>query len=146
MSAATKLWYSVLERVRDKRAAEVTEARTTGFDHLGGSRHLLLVSFRRNGEAVPTPVWFGIDDGVVYARSEEGVGKVKRIRANPRVLVAPCDGRGKPKGPAAEGRARILEQADEETAERAIQANFGLGRSVYTSIGPKSVYIGVMPV
>ena len=77
------------------------------------------------------------------------MGKVKRMRANSRVLVAPCDNRGKPKGPAAEGRARILPAAEEESAERAIQANFGLGRRMYEGIsmnlGPEAVYVEVTP-
>jgi PPOX class probable F420-dependent enzyme len=141
-------WNGFLGRIRHPQASEVTEPETTGFDHLEGYKHCLLVTFRRNGEPAPTPVWFGLGGGkVVYARSEARVGKVKRIRANPRVLVAPCDNRGKPKGPAAEGRARILPAAEEEVAERAIQANFGLGRKMYEGVamnlGPKGVYIEV---
>jgi PPOX class probable F420-dependent enzyme len=143
-------WNRFLLSIRNKRAFEVTEAETTGFGHLHGRKHCLLVTFRRNGEAVPTPVWFGLGDGNVYARSEARVGKVKRIRANPRVLVAPCDNRGKPKGPAAEGRARIVEPHEEERAERAIQSNFGLGRKMYEgvamSVGPEGAYIEVTPV
>jgi PPOX class probable F420-dependent enzyme len=152
MTVAERLstgWYGFLGRIRSPEAAEVTKAETTGFEHLQGGKHCLLVTYRRSGETVPTPVWFGLADGRVYARSEERVGKVKRIRANPRVLLAPCDNRGKPKGPAAEGRARILAPEEEERAERAIQANFGLGRRMYEgvamSVGPEGVYIEVTP-
>jgi PPOX class probable F420-dependent enzyme len=152
MSVAERMsdgWNGLLGRVRHPRAAEVKEAATSGFDQLGGHKHCLLVTFRRNGDPVPTPVWFGLDEDSVYARSEERVGKVKRIRANPRVLVAPCDSRGKPLGPAAEGRARILSPEEEETAERAIQANFGIGRKLYEGVamnfGPDGVYIEVNP-
>jgi PPOX class probable F420-dependent enzyme len=152
MSVAERVadgWTRFLGRIRHPQASEVTEAETAGFGHLAGRKHCLLVTFRRSGEPVPTPVWFGLADGKVYARSEERVGKVKRIRANPRVLVAPCDNRGKPKGPAAEGRARILPAAEEEAAERAIQANFGLGRRLYEGVamnmGPEGVYLEVTP-
>ena len=142
-------WNGFLGRIRHPEANEVTEASTTGFGHLDGHKHCLLVTFRRSGEPVPTPVWFGMDGGKVYARSEARVGKVKRIRANPRVLVAPCDNRGRPKGPAAEGRARILSPEDEDPAERAIQSNFGLGRRMYEGVamnlGPEGVYIEVTP-
>ena len=152
MSFAEKVsdgWNGFLGRIRHRSASEVTEAETTGFEHLESHKHCLLVTFRRSGDAVPTPVWFGLSGDKVYARSEERAGKVKRIRANPRVLVAPCDSRGKPLGPAAEGRARILSAADEELAERAIQANFGLGRKMYEgvamNVGPEGVYIEVTP-
>ena len=108
-----------------------------------------MVTFRRSGEAVPTPVWAGLADGRLYFRSEKRVGKIKRIRANPRVLVAPCDSRGKPLGEAVEGRARILPPSEEPTAEAAIQSNFGLGRRMYEGVamnlGPEGVYVEVTP-
>jgi PPOX class probable F420-dependent enzyme len=140
-------WNRLLGRIRHPKASEVREAETSGLGHLEGHKYCLLVTFRRNGEPVPTPVWFGLDGGRLYARSEERVGKVKRIRANSRVLVAPCDSRGKPLGPAAEADARILPAAEEEGAERAIQANFGIGRKLYEgvamSVGPAGVYLEV---
>ena len=150
MSVAERVgdaWNGLLGRIRHPQASEVTEATTTGFGHLEGHKHCLLVTFRRSGEPVPTPVWFGMEGGKVYARSEARVGKVKRIRATPRVLVAPCDNRGKPLGPAAEGRARIVSADEEEHAERAIQSNFGLGRRMYEGVamnlGPEGVYVEV---
>jgi uncharacterized protein len=143
-------WNGLLGRIRHPEASAVTEATTTGFDHLAGHKHCLLVTFRRSGEPVPTPVWFGMEGGKAYARSEARVGKVMRIRAAPRVLVAPCDNRGKPLGPAAEGRARILPADEEGDAERAIQSNFGLGRRMYEGVamnlGPEGVYLEVTPV
>jgi PPOX class probable F420-dependent enzyme len=143
-------WNAFLGRIRHPSASEVTEATASGFEHLRGHRHCLLVTFRRSGEPIPTPVWFGLLDGKVYARSEERVGKVKRIRANPRVFVAPCDGRGRPLGPAAEGRARIVGTDEEKGAEAAIQDNFGIGRRLYEGVamnlGPDGVYLEVTAV
>jgi PPOX class probable F420-dependent enzyme len=108
------------------------EPTATGFDHLAGHKYALLVTYRRSGEAVPTPVWFGVDDqGRFYARTGKLAAKAKRIRNDPRVRVAPCTVRGVPKGPYAEGRARIVDAGDEEHAERALQSNYGLGRKLY---------------
>ena len=70
-----------------------------GFEHLRGHKYCLLVTYKRSGEPVPTPVWFGLGDGKLYVRSEAGVAKVRRIRNDPRVRVAPCTVRGKPLGP-----------------------------------------------
>ena len=152
MSGAERIsdgWNRFMGRIRSPKALEVTEATTSGLGHLRGHKYCLLVTFRRSGEPVPTPVWFGLDGERLYARSERRVGKVKRIAADPRVLVAPCDSRGKPLGPAAEGRARLLSEADEEVAERAIQANFGVGRKLYEGVamnlGPEGVYLEVTP-
>lgn len=122
-----------------------------GFSSLNGRKYCLLTTFRRSGEPVPTPVWFGLAGGKLYFHSESSVGKIKRIRNDPRVLVAPCTLRGKPLGPPAEGRARVLGKDDDdgEAAERAIAANYGLFRRVYEASGSRlpidMVYVEVAP-
>ena len=121
-----------------------------GFEHLRGHKYCLLVTYKRSGEAVPTPVWFGLGDGRLYVRSEASVAKVKRIRNDPRVRVAPCTVRGKPLGSPAEGRARVLRQPDdEEEAEDALRANYGLGRRLYEgaggALGVETVYLEITP-
>lgn len=120
-----------------------------GFELLRGRKYCLLTTFRRSGEPVPTPVWFGLAGGRLYFRTEAPVGKVRRIRADPRVRVAPCDARGKPLGPPAEGRARVLDPEQEQQAERAIAANYGLGRRVYERVGERAgvklLYVEVVP-
>ena len=112
-----------------------------------GHKYCLLVTYKRGGEGVPTPVWFGLADGKLYVRSEANVAKVKRVRNDPRVRVAPCTVRGKPLGPPAEGRARLLEQPGEGAkAEAALQANYGLGRKVYGgTLRAGAVYLEVTP-
>ena len=115
-----------------------------------GHKYCLLVTYKRSGEAVPTPVWFGLGDAKLYVRSEANVAKVKRIRNDPRVRVAPCTMRGKPLGPPAEGQARVLDQHGEsEQAEAALQANFGLGRKIYEGAGGaagiETVYLEITP-
>jgi PPOX class probable F420-dependent enzyme len=122
----------------------------SGFEHLRGHKYCVLVTYKRSGEAVPTPVWFGLTDGKLYVRSEADVAKVKRIHNDPHVRVAPCSVRGKPLGPPAEGRARILDQPDDrKRAEVALQANYGLGRRLYEGAGGalavKTVYVEIDP-
>jgi uncharacterized protein len=119
----------------------------SGFEHLRGHKYCLLVTYRRSGEPVPTPVWFGLRDGKLYVRSEADGAKVKRVRNDPRVRVAPCTVRGKPLGPPAEGQARVLELASaEERAETALQANYGLGRKVYEgTLGAVAAYLEITP-
>jgi uncharacterized protein len=91
---------------------------TQGFESLRGHKYVLLTTFRKNGEAVPTPVWFGLADGKVYLESEAVVGKVKRIRNDSRLQIAPCTIRGEPLGASVKGRARVLGPAESERAER----------------------------
>jgi uncharacterized protein len=122
----------------------------TGLDSLRGRKYCLVTTYRRTGEAMPSPVWFGVgDDGQVYFTTEEAVGKVKRIRNDPRVRVAPATVRGKPLGPPIEGRARIVPPTEIDRAERAIAANYGLGRKLYEAVGRRlpidSVYVEIEP-
>lgn len=122
----------------------------SGFEHLRGHKYCLLVSYKRSGEAVPTPVWFGLADGNLYVRSEANVAKVRRIGNDSHVRVAPCTVRGRPLGLPAEGRGRVLTKpVDEAQAEAALQANYGLGRKVYEgaggALGVDTVYLEIAP-
>src|SRR4051794_30127032 len=119
-------------RLRHPKAFEVRAGERGGFEALRGRRYALLVTFRRDGTPVPTPVWFGLGpDGNAYVESFANAGKLKRLRNDPRVLLAPSSVRGKPLGPVVEGRGRVLPRDDSERAEQAIQANYGLGRKLY---------------
>src|SRR5262245_46652418 len=151
-SALTRLGDFFYERMRHKDAWSTADAEpTTGFGSLAGHKYALVISYRRDGEGVPSPVWFGRDEqDRVYFDSEEASGKVKRIRRNPEVRLAPCDLRGKPLGPPAVGTARILDPGESEHAERTIAANYGLGRRLYEGMsarvaGVSSVYVEVQP-
>jgi hypothetical protein len=53
-------------------------------------KYLNIETFRKNGEGVRTPVWFVQDGEVLYARTIANSGKVKRIRNNGQVKIAPC--------------------------------------------------------
>lgn len=139
--------------IRDPSALSLArEGRTvSGCEHLRGHKYCLLVTYRRSGEAVPTPVWFGLRAGKLYVRTEADAAKVKRIGNDPRARVAPCTARGKPLGPPADGRARVLaDPGEERDAEAALQGNYGLGRRVYEGagavLGPAAVYLEITPV
>jgi uncharacterized protein len=151
ITAVTDFFYLRM-RHRDawNSAAAETIAPEHGFESLRGHKYCLLTTFRKSGKPVPTPVWFGLGDGKTYLRSEAAVGKVKRIRSNPRVRVAPCTFRGKPLGSPVEGRARVLAPNESERAERAIAANYGLFRKLYERAGNRLptdfLYIEVEPL
>jgi PPOX class probable F420-dependent enzyme len=94
-------------------------------------KRALLVTFRRNGTPVPTPVWAAEADGRLYVRSERAAGKIKRLRRDARVLVAPCTVRGKPLGSPFEATARTLPSEEEAVAEQALARRYGLGRALF---------------
>src|SRR5438128_10610399 len=89
-------------------------------------KYLSIESYRKNGKAVPTPVWFAEEGGRLYIYSLADAGKVKRIRNNPRVRVVPCSFRGEPKGEWIEARARILGPGEAARGHRLLDQKYGL--------------------
>jgi PPOX class probable F420-dependent enzyme len=62
---------------------------------LADARFVSLTTFRRSGERVSTPVWVGRDGDALVVLTPAGSGKVKRLRHDSRVELAPCGRFGK---------------------------------------------------
>jgi len=93
-----------------------------GLAGFAGQKYLNLETFKKSGDGVKTPVWFAAEPSTdldstaakLYVYTIGVSGKVKRIRNNPRVKVAPCDMRGGLKGNWVSARAEIVTGADAE--------------------------------
>lgn len=131
---------------------------TSSFTALGGAQFMQLTTYRKNGQGVPTPVWFVDQGGVLFTKTAETTGKVKRIRNNPRVTVVPCTAFGKATGPAADGKAYIVTDPKQiAMAEAALAKKYGIMRPILYAIeglnwrlrgrqNEKNVYLAVEPV
>jgi PPOX class probable F420-dependent enzyme len=95
-----------------------------------GRKYLNLESYRRNGQGVRTPLWFVEDDGALYFYTVAHSYKVKRIRNNPRVRVAPCDARGNVKGDWAAATARRLGVAESRRADELLNRKYGWAKRI----------------
>ena len=93
-----------------------------------GQKYISLKTFRKSGVGVPTPVWFGEEDGKLYVMTRHDLGKAKRIRNNPQVRVAPCTIRGKVTGAEFAATARILPPEEHKRARQAINRKYWLAR------------------
>jgi PPOX class probable F420-dependent enzyme len=119
-------------RTAPRGSREIVDAPRTGsVEQVAQHKRALLVTYRRDGTPVPTPVWAAPGDGRLYVRTERDAGKLKRLRNDSRLLVAPCTVRGKPLGAPLEARARTLASAEEPIAERALVARYGFGRMLF---------------
>ena len=93
---------------------------------LADARYLSLATFRRNGRAVETPIWFAESGGRLYAFTEGSAGKVKRLRNSARSRVAACDVRGRLRGEWRDAETRIvLDPATIARAYAALRAKYG---------------------
>jgi PPOX class probable F420-dependent enzyme len=85
---------------------------SAGFSVFDGHKYLSLETFKKNGQGVRTPIWFAADPAAnsaqLYIYTVDNTGKVKRIRNNPRVRIAPCDRRGKILGEWIDATAQIV--------------------------------------
>jgi hypothetical protein len=75
-------------------------------------KYLSITSFRRDGTGKTTPVWFVQDGGRLLVETEASSYKVRRIRRNPRVTVAPCGPTGRHRGKPVTARAELLPDSE----------------------------------
>jgi len=88
--------------------------------------YISLATFRRSGESVQTPVWFAERVGKLYIFTAARSGKVRRLKSDPRIRVAPCSVRGRIRGAWIEGHARRIEDhVIERAAYAALLAKYG---------------------
>jgi uncharacterized protein len=107
-----------------------------------GQKYVSLTTFRKNGRAVATPVWFGAESDKLYVMTRSDSGKFKRIRNNPQVRVAPCTIRGKITGPEFAATVRLLPTEDWPRARNAIEKKYWLARIPFFW-SKKNVYIQI---
>jgi PPOX class probable F420-dependent enzyme len=127
------------------------------FAALADERHISLTTFKRDGRTASTPVWVVSDDGrrlLVWTGAD--AWKVKRIRRDPRVRVAPSDARGRVRGEAIDGTARLLGpgagavvqpllRAKYGLLKRSLDAYNGLVRALARKPKPAAEYIEILP-
>ena len=100
---------------------------TAEIDRLAASSYIALTTYKKDGTAVPTPVWVSRDGDTLYVWTQADSGKVKRIRNRGHVMVAPSDARGVPQGAAVDASARVLDDPTEMAkVEAAHRAKYGV--------------------
>lgn len=94
---------------------------------LGAEPFIDLVSFRADGSPAHTPVWVSGDGERLFVSTFGDSWKIRRIRANPLVAVAACDGPGAllPGESYVAGRAEILDRSEFRPGVRAHRAKYG---------------------
>ena len=138
--------------IRDPSARSLAaeEQIVRGFEHLRGHKYCLLVTYRRNGGG-------GTDARVVRARRPEALRPQREGRrqgqAHPQRSTSTCrplHGARQAARAARRWSGRVLDQpGDEQEAEAALSAHYGLGRKVYEgaggALGAETVYLEITP-
>jgi uncharacterized protein len=91
-------------------------------------KYLSVTSFKRDGTAVATPVWFVADNGHILIETEGDSFKARRIRHNPSVVVAPCTATGRLRGEPIYARAAFLPESERERVEHLMARKYRVDR------------------
>jgi hypothetical protein len=90
-------------------------------------------TFRKTGVGVKTPVWFVQEGELLYVRTMANSGKVKRIRNNGNVNIAPCKADGTPVGDWFPAAAReIKDLATDKQVDRLLGKKYGLMKTFFS--------------
>ena len=77
-------------------------------DQFLDQKYINLETYKRDGTPIKTPVWFVIDNDLIYVITRDSTGKVKRLRNNHDVRIVSCSFKGEPKNEWITGKAEKI--------------------------------------
>ena len=98
---------------------------------LRNQNYIVLTTFKKNGQGITRPIFFVFDRDRIFFNTLEKYQKVRRLRNNPNVEIAPAKARmGAPKdykiiGKTIKGIARLLEGEEAKAANRLLRKKYG---------------------
>ncbi len=104
---------------------------------LGDEKFVALTTYKRNGEAVASPMWIVRDGEQLLVWTPADAAKVKRVRRDPRVTLIACGRTGKVKHgqPKLAGTAEVItDPASVTRTESLIKRKYGVEFRVVTLI------------
>jgi uncharacterized protein len=109
---------------------------STNLDQFQKQNYLNIETFRKNGQGIKTPVWFVQDGSVLYVRTGADSGKVKRIRNNAQIQIAPCKMDGTPLGEWVPANGKEITDPDtDKLVDRLLGKKYGFRNSLFAWMG-----------
>jgi PPOX class probable F420-dependent enzyme len=112
-------------------APQTTERVAERPARLGASfpgKYLSVTSYKRDGTGVATPVWFVVENGRLLVKTGEQSFKAKRIRRNPRVMIAPCSASGRLHADPVPAQAELLPGSELDHVDRLMARKYRIDR------------------
>jgi PPOX class probable F420-dependent enzyme len=111
---------------------------------------VLLTTYKRDGTPVGTAVNIVVERDHAYFRTWDTAWKLRRIRNNPEVEVAPSTALGMPTAPAIEARARVLEGEESAHAGTLLARKYPVSHGLLVPLlhrlrGNKTMHIELTP-
>jgi PPOX class probable F420-dependent enzyme len=97
------------------------------FASLKNEQYINLVTYRRSGIPVSTPIWFALDVDKIVCYTSPSSGKVKRLHHTSRVTLNTCTASGSPKGAEIAGEGYIItDKADAQRARDLLRRKYNI--------------------
>jgi len=93
-------------------------------------KYVNLETYKKDGTPVRTPVWFMIDNGIIYIMTREKTGKVKRLKNNQNIRIVPCSFAGEPKSEWINGIAQKITGEVEDKAIKLRKKKYGFSARI----------------
>jgi len=112
-------------------------------NELESEKYINLETYRKNGNAVHTPVWFVLSDNLIHVISGEKTGKVKRLKNNPKIKFARCRFKGELKGDWHSGISKFFDDDQVQKILKLRKKKYGFFSSFVASLSKsKGDYVG----
>ena len=112
-------------------------------------KYINLETYKNDGTPVRTPVWFVMDNDLIYVITRDSTGKVKRLRNNHDVRIVPCSFRGEPKNEWIKGKAENITGDEADKANKLRKKKYGMSArlaSLFTSQKGNLIVYSIKPV
>ena len=94
-------------------------------DEIKSEEYISLETYRKNGKSVKSPVWFVIENDLLYIITRSQTGKIKRLKNNLQVKFALCTMKGKITGEWISGTVKILDEKQTKEAVKMRDKKYG---------------------
>ena len=95
-------------------------------DQFLDQKYINLETYKKDGTPVRTPVWFVIDNDLIYVITRDSTGKVKRLGNNQDVQIVSCSFKGEPKNEWIKGKVEKITGKEADIAIKLRKKKYGM--------------------
>ena len=93
-------------------------------------KYINLETYKKDGTSIRTPVWFVIDNDLIYIITRDSTGKVKRLKNNQNIRIVPCSFTGESKSEWINGIAQKITGEEVEKAIKLRKKKYGFSARI----------------
>ena len=95
-------------------------------DQFLDQKYINLETYKKDGTPIRTPVWFVIDNDLIYVITRDSTGKVKRLKNNQDVQIVSCSFKGEPNNEWIKGKAEKITGEEADIAIKLRKKKYGM--------------------